>query len=608
MLSGEFCFMGIPHYPAASWHVGVRHRTWRQHLLVMENGVAAVGLLDRILKRVKTPETPTPPPLPPVTRDASAHYPSPPLPRVQRVAGGSPSFGRGFAVVDVETTGLSPRSDRIIELAVVRLDIAGRVVDEWSTRLNPQRSVGATWVHGISDADVARAPRFGDVAEEVTRRLNGAVFVGHNARFDAGFVLAELVRAGWDVPEPTVWCTQAASHHWLPTATSRRLTDVTTAAGITLTNAHSALGDARATAALIAHFFDASTGFDRLDDLATAAAALPWPTSATLPALGPISVEIPPLTIYPRRPARETKTVPAKLRTYRLPTDALDDLPNAVHAYALDLTASFPDVSDELRTKLATKHGLEPVDVLGAHERLLSALADHVVADGRVTATEQGDLDDFADTLGLPVEAASNAIATASENRVQRLSAKVRPLPATWQHGEPLRIGDAIVFTGDFPGRATLTSKAEAAGLRVIGTVSRKTAALVSDGEFIGGKANRATELGTRVVTPADFQVLLRYIQHSPAPAPPPAAKTRPTVAAPQPVVASTLTGPQEDPAAIRSWARENGHTVSDRGRLSAVVVAAYRAAHAKPEEAVSTAEGTAWRGSDTTGGSALVH
>ena len=477
----------------------------------------------------------------------------------------------------------------------MRLDIAGRVVDEWSTRINPRRPVGATWVHGITDAEVARAPDFRDVAEEVAHRLNGAVFVGHNARFDAGFVLAELARAGWDIPEPIIWCTQAASHHWLPTATSRRLADVTHAVGISLTNAHSALGDARATAALLARFLDASTGFDRLEDLATAAAALPWPTCATLPALGLASVEVPPLTIYPRRPAREAKTMPAKLRTYRLPSEALDGLPDPVRAYALDLTASFPSVSDELRTSLATKHGLDPVGVSSAHERLLSALADQVVADGRVTATEQGDLDDFADTLGLPVDAASSAIATATETRAQRLASKVRPLPANWQHGDPLRIGDAVVFTGDFPSRTALTAKAEAAGLRVIGTVSRKTAALVTDGEFIGGKATRAAELGTRVVSPEDFKVLLRYIQHAPAPraqAPKtPASKTRTTATTPPPVNDSTLTGPQDDPAAIRTWARENGHTVSDRGRLSAVVVAAYRAAQAEPAKTPTASE-----------------
>ncbi|ACZ31147.1 DNA polymerase III, epsilon subunit [Xylanimonas cellulosilytica DSM 15894] len=543
-----------------------------------------MGFLNRIFNRSKAPEAPTAT----FTRPAAAslHARSATAPWSTT----PPPFGAGFAVVDVETTGLSPRYDRVIEVAILRLDTNGRTVDEWSTRLNPQRTVGATWIHGITDADVAHAPSFADVAAQVAQRLTGAVFVGHNARFDAGFVLAELTRAGWDAPEPTIWCTQAASHHWLPDASSRRLVDVAAAAGISLTHAHSALGDARATAAMLTRYIGASTGVDRLDDLAAVAAATAWPERAARTALGPVTIDVPPLSIYPRRPARARQTVPPKLRTYRLSGTALDGLTEAVRAYALDLSAGFPNVSASLRTALADKHGLDDVGVLAAHERLLATMAVQVVADGRVTATEQGDLDDFADTLGLPIDAASKAIASANEARTIRLSETVRPLPATWEHGAPLHIGDAVVFTGDFPSRAALTAKAEAAGLRVVGSVSRKTAALVTDGEFIGNKANRAAELGTRIVSPDDFTVLLRYVQHAPAPQPkpkpkpkPPAVSARRHTSAPADVAA---TGPQADPAAVRAWARENGLTVSQRGRLSSSVVAAYQAAHSDLDDA----------------------
>ncbi|MFJ2521279.1 exonuclease domain-containing protein [Cellulosimicrobium cellulans] len=76
--------------------------------------------------------------------------------------------------------------------SIVRLDTAGQVVDEWCTRLNPQRPVGASWVHGITDADVAHSPLFVDVADQVARRLDGAVVVAHDARFDAGFIIRWL--------------------------------------------------------------------------------------------------------------------------------------------------------------------------------------------------------------------------------------------------------------------------------------------------------------------------------------------------------------------------------------------------------------------------------
>jgi DNA polymerase-3 subunit epsilon len=69
----------------------------------------------------------------------------------------------GFVVLDVETTGLSPIADRVVEVAVVRTDSWGRNVGEWSSRLNPGRRVTATHIHGLTQADVADAPAFADV-------------------------------------------------------------------------------------------------------------------------------------------------------------------------------------------------------------------------------------------------------------------------------------------------------------------------------------------------------------------------------------------------------------------------------------------------------------
>jgi len=105
-----------------------------------------------------------------------------------------------FAIIDVETTGLSPKRDRVLELAVVRVDQRGQIVDEWSTRFNPEGPVGATHIHGITDADVAHAPLFRDVAASIVPYICGLPIAAHYARFDLGFLLGELPRAGWDVP------------------------------------------------------------------------------------------------------------------------------------------------------------------------------------------------------------------------------------------------------------------------------------------------------------------------------------------------------------------------------------------------------------------------
>ncbi|MEA3407944.1 MAG: exonuclease domain-containing protein [Chloroflexota bacterium] len=99
-----------------------------------------------------------------------------------------------LAFCDVETTGLHPgRGDRVCEIAVLRCR-GDRVVKSFQHLVNPQRPVsrGAYAVHGIDDKQLRRAPLFAEVADDVLALLDDAVFVGHNAPFDLGFLSKEL--------------------------------------------------------------------------------------------------------------------------------------------------------------------------------------------------------------------------------------------------------------------------------------------------------------------------------------------------------------------------------------------------------------------------------
>ena len=156
-----------------------------------------------------------------------------------------------FAIIDVETTGLSPRTNRVVELAIVRVDLRGQILDEWSSRFNPEGPVGATHIHGITQAEVDRAPLFRDLAGTIASRLNGLPIAAHNAKFDMQFMRYEFDRAGWDLPSLPSFCTLDGSRHYLPNLDRRRLADCCWAANVQLHNAHSALGDARATAGLL---------------------------------------------------------------------------------------------------------------------------------------------------------------------------------------------------------------------------------------------------------------------------------------------------------------------------------------------------------------------
>ena len=101
----------------------------------------------------------------------------------------SPLQQETFAFLDIETTGGNPQRDRITEIGI-RFWRAGEVVGEWQTLLNPETRISGfiERLTGISNAMVADAPLFADIADELEQQLQGKVFVAHNARFDYGFI------------------------------------------------------------------------------------------------------------------------------------------------------------------------------------------------------------------------------------------------------------------------------------------------------------------------------------------------------------------------------------------------------------------------------------
>ena len=160
-----------------------------------------------------------------------------------------------YAVVDVETTGLSARlGDRICEVAVVMAQ-GGQIVDRLQTLVNPKRPIsrGASLVNGISDYMVRDAPAFSRVAPSLLRLLDGAVLVAHNASFDLSFLSAELRAAGYAPPANPVVDTLGLARRCY-TFRSNRLGDVARALGIDTRGLHRALADATLTWHVLARF------------------------------------------------------------------------------------------------------------------------------------------------------------------------------------------------------------------------------------------------------------------------------------------------------------------------------------------------------------------
>lgn len=163
-----------------------------------------------------------------------------------------------FAVVDVETTGISARrGDRITEIAVVHAR-GGRARVALESLVNPGRPIPAriTALTGIDDAMVRAAPRFSDLVDRVLAALAGRVFVAHHARFDWAFVAAEVERASDAVLRTPKLCTVRLTRALVPELGRRNLDSVVHHFGLEAEGRHRAAGDALMTAAVLRRLLD----------------------------------------------------------------------------------------------------------------------------------------------------------------------------------------------------------------------------------------------------------------------------------------------------------------------------------------------------------------
>lgn len=181
--------------------------------------------------------------------------------------------GHRVVVVDIETTGWSAASDAIIEIACVTLD-GGAIAETWSSLLQPGRPVpaDATRIHGITDAMLTPAPTPAAVAKPFRDRCGGWTIAIHKADFDLPFLSALLRRHGADpLYNPVIDTLGLARGLFGPGGNS--LGELTVRHGIAHAAAHRALGDARATAELLAALaprWEAERGVQSLAELAAA--------------------------------------------------------------------------------------------------------------------------------------------------------------------------------------------------------------------------------------------------------------------------------------------------------------------------------------------------
>ncbi len=155
-----------------------------------------------------------------------------------------------YAIIDIETTGLSPAREKITEIAIV-LHNGEKVTGEFSTLINPEKKIPyrITQMTGISNQMVSGEPRFYEVAKQIVELTEDRIVVGHNVRFDYGFLRSEFKSLGYDFQRNTM-DTVKLSRKLIPGKRSYSLGKLCKELGIENQARHRALGDALATTEL----------------------------------------------------------------------------------------------------------------------------------------------------------------------------------------------------------------------------------------------------------------------------------------------------------------------------------------------------------------------
>ena len=166
-----------------------------------------------------------------------------------------------YAVIDLETTGGNPSSERIIEIGIVLHD-GKQKIGEYTTLINPEKEISGfiSTFTGITNSMVKNAPKFSEVADTILELIEGKIIVAHNARFDYNFIKCEFRRLNIPFVKKNI-CTVLLSRKIFPEIKSHSLGNLCRDLGIEIDNRHRAFGDAAATALLLEKLIEHDTKF-----------------------------------------------------------------------------------------------------------------------------------------------------------------------------------------------------------------------------------------------------------------------------------------------------------------------------------------------------------
>lgn len=406
-----------------------------------------------------------------------------------------PSESAGFAVIDFETTGLSPSThDRIVEVAVVHVDRNGTVTGAWETLVNPGRDVGPTHIHGITASSILEAPTFEQIAPRLVELLSGRVIVAHNASFDTRFLLAELGRLQYtptaDLPS---LCTMKLAKEFLP-GSRRRLSDCCAAFDIEIDGAHRASADALATAKLLGAYMQMNGETEYWNNLVNAAAGVSWPPLAVIEA-----------DWVAREVATAEQPTFLERMAVRMPDHSGPD-EHREYLSLLDHALLDRRISVHERNaliELATELGIGRAVAEDLHAAYFDDMVHIAWEDGVLTREELADIVLIGGLLGMPADRITGATS-------EPLAAP--GVPTVMPDKLTLAPGDRLVLTGEMSRDrddwyVELTSR----GFEPWPAVTKKVKLVVAaDPDSLSGKARKARDYGITIVDEAGLIALLK--------------------------------------------------------------------------------------------------
>lgn len=408
-----------------------------------------------------------------------------------------------FAVLDVETTGLFPgRHDRIIEIAIINMDLDGVILGDYETLINPDRDLGPTHIHKITADMVKNAPLFKDIVGSILDHLAGNIIVGHNVSFDYRFLDSEFQRLGINLPRPVTLCTLNMAKKMEPSIPSGKLGALCDYFNIPISRQHSAYGDCLSTAKLFKTLM-LEYGLDYFPQLVT-----PPIHKSCWPVIAKADVHF--KRSFYETEKRECNYIGELVE--RLPISSETSEPGELEYLNLldEILADrrITQKESEFLFDLAMDLSISKNKALILHQRYLSNLVRIALLDGIITEAEMADLNQVAELLNVSDKILDDLISCVHKNANTKVLARERQK----------YIGKTVCFTGTLSSfyngmqitREMAQKIAFEHGLIVKKGVTKDLDYLVAaDPDSMSGKAKKAREYSTGVLAEQTFWSML---------------------------------------------------------------------------------------------------